>query len=112
MKLESFQKAFGIALLLLGVGALLFYLFGVRPLHAHATWYLPQFYGSERAPQITYDELFLYAQQLTEARVRAETRFWCLLAGSSSLLGVVLLAWSRDRHRLSSALPKHEPNVT
>jgi hypothetical protein len=111
VKLESFQKVFGIALLLLGVAALAFYLFGIRPLHAHATWYLPHFYGSQRAPQVTYDDLFLHAQQLAEARGRAAPRFWCLLAGSSSLLGVVLLAWSRDRHKLSSALPQHEPNV-
>ena len=111
VKLESFQRVFGIALLLLGVGALLFCFFGIRPLHAHVTWYLPHFFGSQRAAQVTYDDLFRYAQQLTEARGRAELRFWYLLAGSSSLLGVVLLAWSRDRRRLCSVSPRHEPTV-
>jgi hypothetical protein len=105
VKLELFQKLLGIALLLLGVAALLINFVAIRALRAHATWALPHFYGPQRAAQVSYDDLFAYAQQVIELRGEAEMRFWGLLAGSSLLLGIILLAWSRDRRRLSSALP-------
>ena len=97
---KKFLNYVGVVFILTGVAVFLLALFGIRALDAHAQWYLPHFFGAQRAPNVTYDDLFAYATDLTKLRGRAELRYYYTLAISCIVLGGVLLAWARDRRRL------------
>jgi hypothetical protein len=83
--------------------------FGIRALDAHAQWYLPHFFGPERAPSTTYDDLFVYASELTKLRGKAELRFFCTLTIFCVVFGGVLIAWARDRSRLCNFVKPDAP---
>jgi purine-cytosine permease-like protein len=100
----------GISLILIGVAVFLLAIFGIRALDAHDQWYLPHFYGVQRAPNVTYDDLFAYASILLKQRGHAWFCFFYTLTISCVTLGAVLLAWARDRKRLRD-LTKQSPNM-
>ena len=94
------QTYFGIGFILIGVSVFLFAIFGIRALDTHDRWYLPHFYGAQRAPSVTYDDLLAYATELMKQRGHVWFCFSYTLAISCATLGGVLLAWARDRRRL------------
>ena len=98
----------GTVLLIIGAVVFLLGFFGIRALDAHAQWYLPRFYGHQRNPSITYDDLFAYASNLTKQRGQAELRFYYTLATSCVVLGGVLIAWACDRRHCSSSSLKND----
>ena len=92
----------GIALVLIGFVFCSLTVFGIRSLNAHDEWYVSHFFGPQHQPEITYEQLFAYTTNLTKLRGQAEIRFYCTLAVSCFVIGGVLLAWARDRRRLSA----------
>jgi hypothetical protein len=98
----------GTLLIIVGVAVCLLAIFGIRALDSHAQWYLPHFYGEQRAPNVSYDDLFAYATDITKQRGQAECRFYSTLSLSCIILGCVLLAWARDRRKLYSSITEHE----
>jgi len=79
----------GLVFVLIGIATFVLTGFGIRALDAHAQWFLPHFFGPERAPSTTYDDLFVYATDLTKLRGRAEFRFYYTLTIFSIVLGGV-----------------------
>ena len=105
----------GVALILIGVVVFLLAIFGVRALDAHDQWYLPHFYGAQRFPNVTYDDLLAYATELMKQRGHAWFYFFYTLTISCVTLGAVLLAWARDRKRLgdfTKQSPSKSPEPT
>jgi hypothetical protein len=90
----------GGVLLAVGIIVLIFTFFGVRALTHHSVWYLQKFYGAGRSEQVGYDQLFDYARDITTHRNSLAVGLYSAVGILTTVLGFVVILWSRDRRRL------------
>ncbi len=97
MNFTASRKSFGVGFVLFGVVCAVVYFFEVEPWTANELNIFARYYGLENRPPMSYEDMYFFAQRQLIIRHHTEICFWALLVGGSLLLGIVLLAWHRDR---------------
>jgi hypothetical protein len=96
------MKYFAIILMVLGVLLAAFMVVFFGAIHADVVWMLHNRYGPPQPQGVSYEHLFHWTMVATQRGIDAENLCGYLSAAYLVSLGVILLAWGRDKKKLRS----------
>jgi hypothetical protein len=98
---RSLILALGIFATLFGILVGFFELFATRALAKHSVWFLAKFFGPNHPPEYSYDQLYLYAADLTQHRNVQAYFYQSTICIMFIVCGIILLLWSKDCKKLT-----------